>query len=143
LLVLYSTRENFAPAAIASVAKAFLDTCEFLQREGAYENDGVPTLGAAESSEVEPLPEPRIMAPTSMQSAETTKTAIVAALLEVGTIPHAEKNPFEDLAMNDVQVTLKGRLAHVQVLLDNVGFSILEKKIRRVKSMMGLDPTLN
>lgn len=37
VLTSFLSRENFAPAAIPPAARAYLETCEFLLREGAYE----------------------------------------------------------------------------------------------------------
>ena len=45
----YLSRENFAPAAIGPAAKAYLETCHYLQRERAYESDGDATEDKAES----------------------------------------------------------------------------------------------
>ena len=52
-LTSYLSRENFAPAAIPPAARAYLETCDFLLREGAYESD---PAGEGEGLESAPLP---------------------------------------------------------------------------------------
>jgi hypothetical protein len=51
----YLSRENFAPAAIAPAAKAYLETCQFLQREQAYESGSEEAERGAEPSNM-PVP---------------------------------------------------------------------------------------
>jgi hypothetical protein len=55
----YLKREGFATAALKSATKAFLETCRFLQQEGAYESDGDVVEGAPESSVPTPIEEAR------------------------------------------------------------------------------------
>ncbi len=57
----FLTREGFAAAAISPASKAFLETCRFLQQEGAYENDGESAPVASE-----PAPDPTSKEPTRM-----------------------------------------------------------------------------
>ncbi|MEK6637051.1 MAG: hypothetical protein AABY88_03095 [Pseudomonadota bacterium] len=45
-------RSGFAPAAIRPASKAFLETCQFLQRNGAYESDGIAVDDGGESADV-------------------------------------------------------------------------------------------
>lgn len=47
----FLTRSGFAPVAIRPASKAYLETCQFLQRNGAYESDGLTQQLAEESAD--------------------------------------------------------------------------------------------
>ncbi|MFZ5669275.1 MAG: hypothetical protein ACOY4K_07260 [Pseudomonadota bacterium] len=73
VLASYLSRENFAPAAIPPAARAYLETCDFLLREGAYESDlsgdelGEDSLPLSRSEPMmnapPPTPAPTMVAP--------------------------------------------------------------------------------
>jgi hypothetical protein len=48
----YLSRSGFAPAAIRPASKAYLETCQFLQRNGAYESDGSLMQEGSESADI-------------------------------------------------------------------------------------------
>lgn len=64
----FLSREGFAPAAIRPAAKAYLETCQFLQRNGAYESDGMRQEDASESADETDLKERRTMEMTPIRT---------------------------------------------------------------------------
>lgn len=82
-LTSYLSRENFAPAAIPPAARAYLETCDFLVREGAYEGDGDGDAGEAESGSPPrrepPMPSPAA-APALVQAAPIPAQQVVTKL---------------------------------------------------------------
>jgi len=73
----FLTREGFAGAAVGPASKAFLETCRFLQQEGAYESDGGRSVSAPESA-----PEPKTQVPPRMmhQPVASPPTPLTAGL---------------------------------------------------------------
>lgn len=64
----YLTRGGFAAAAVGPASKAFLETCRFLQQEGAYESDGEGRESGPESSAPTPVQESRTMQHVPIQT---------------------------------------------------------------------------
>lgn len=87
----YLSRENFASAAIGPAAKAYLETCHYLQREQAYES-GVDTVDEGSESPVHketmtmlntPAPAPA-SPPPAMRMAEPSQSGLRRDVFTLG-----------------------------------------------------------
>ena len=129
-LVSYLTRENFAPAAIGPAAKAFLETCDFLLRERAYESDG-------NEAAVEPESSGRTVQPDPMSSSTTLAPA--APLKVVEPVVAAVAVPIGDRPLNKINMNVADDRVHLEAVLDFRGLTLLEKKIANLKLLMAPD----
>lgn len=119
----YLSRSNFAPAAIPSAVKAYLETCYYLQRERAYESDPQTAAGPSESPPIEQM-EIRQMQPQPVYAAPMP-TPPVAAIPQI-----------EDLALNEPNLVIKSGTVRVEALLDYEGLAVLEEQIKALKMLM-------
>jgi hypothetical protein len=116
-------RSNFAQAAIGPASRAYLETCHYLQREGAYESDPEPAEVRSESA-----PQPRQGEPTLMHA----------------TAPHQAPPPgptppafAAELALNEPNINIQGqRLVRIDALLDAQGLIELESTIQALKMLI-------
>ncbi|HVR90177.1 MAG TPA: hypothetical protein VHG29_03650 [Novosphingobium sp.] len=76
----FLTRSGFAPVAIRPASKAYLETCQFLQRNGAYESDGETNPLAAESADQIDPKEPYAVSAQSTTINPATFAASVSAI---------------------------------------------------------------
>lgn len=51
----YMVRQGFSGAAIGGALSSYLETCRYLQQEGAYESHGAPTPPPVDSAEIDEL----------------------------------------------------------------------------------------
>lgn len=126
----YLSRTGFAPAAIGSATRAYLETCSFLQREGAYESGG--TAPPAEAESLAPIDEePQMQTPQPSSTTPTpTPSAPVAGqsrtLMSTRQLDH-----------NEVYLDFRGsHEVHVEGILDLNGILDLEEKLKAVKMLL-------
>jgi hypothetical protein len=120
----FLTRENFAEAAIGPAAKAYLETCQYLQREGAYESDAAGDGDDLESGSTQTSEEPKA-------------TQVTQSNTPVGSPPSLpQRAAISDMATNDMNLTVKGSLVHIEALLDLDGLAELEGKIAALRTLL-------
>lgn len=124
-LASYLTRQNFAAAAIGPAAKAYLDTCAFLQRENAYESVSVEDEFEAASPQALRRKE---TPPVSTQIVPTAPVALPPPALVAPTQA--------DLELNEPNLSIRGNTVRIEALLDFDGLSELEGKIQALKMLM-------
>ncbi|MGN8092791.1 hypothetical protein [Methylobacterium sp. 22177] len=123
-LTSYLTRAGFASAAIPYAAKAYLETCAYLQQENAYESVSVEDEFDAAS----PLAHPR--EETATMSSQFVATA------PSPTPPPAAVQAQSDLELNEPNLSIRGNTVRIEALLDFDGLSELESKIQALKMLM-------
>lgn len=64
----FLSRQGFAPVAIRPASKAYLETCQFLQRNDAYESVGIEQFEESESAETSELKDARTMEMTPIRT---------------------------------------------------------------------------
>ena len=80
----FLSRSGFSPAAIRPASRAYLETCQFLQRNGAYESDGTGGQTAEESADqIDPKEQSAVNAQLNAQ----VMTPNVAAPAFVSSMP--------------------------------------------------------
>jgi hypothetical protein len=126
-LTSYLTRAGFASAAIPYAAKAYLETCAYLQQENAYESVSVEDEFDAASPEAqrreETLPVSTQIVPTAPAAAAAPPPAVIAPSLA-------------DLELNEPNLSIRGNTVRIEALLDFDGLSELEGKIQALKMLM-------
>lgn len=110
----FLARSGFSPAAIRPACKAYLETCQFLQRNGAYESDGVVVEPASESADHVDLKEPKAV------NAQTT-------------MPVASNSPQSSIIRGDV-FTLQGG----GEVIANLPDSLTERDYEDLKDWLNL-----
>lgn len=125
-LASYLSRLNFAAVAIGPAAKAYLETCYFLQREGAYESAAQEEDEGAHSAH-DPVQE---SAPVQNQSAPNSGPNAVQA------ITSPLQPPAEELKLNEPNLSIRGGTVRVEALLDLDGLSELEEQLKALKMLL-------
>lgn len=120
-LASYLTRSNFSPGAILPAAKAYLETCYHLQREGAYESDPSGEEARAESDLASRREEPLSMN--------------VQPLLSVAGAPSVRPS-HDELTLNEPNLDIRGGTVRVEALLDYEGLSQLEEHLKALKMLL-------
>lgn len=120
----YLSRMNFAPAAIPPATRAYLETCQFLQREGAYESDANSPVDGPESArdqkKDEPVMQPSVSLPAPMPPSPPPAALSVATL-----------------ALNEPNITINGqRTVRIEALLDAAGLVSLEQTLTALKMLI-------
>lgn len=119
----FLSRSNFAPAAIPSAAKAYVETCQFLQREGAYESESSPEADRAES------------VPTAREEPDTVQSHV--------TITSPPVHRGSELQLNAPNFDIRaGTVVHVEGLLDLNGLADLERSISALKMLLKPRPPI-
>lgn len=129
-LASYLSRLNFAPAAIGPAAKAYLETCYYLQREGAYESE--PGEDHAEAE----LASANREEPTAMHTPQNMVTTASSAVPVTATPTVQNFQPAHELALNEIALNVRGGLVHVEARLDYDGLLELEQKLTALKMLM-------
>lgn len=123
-LTSYLTRSNFAQGAIGPASKAYLDTCSYLEREGAFERDS-----GTHQHDIEAVPISNREEPPLMQ----TQHPVIA---RPSAPPALQMPPTAALEPNEIALNIRGGLVHVEAILDYEGLSELEQKIAALKILM-------
>jgi hypothetical protein len=119
----YLSRSNFSPAAIGPAAKAYIETCRFLQLEGAYESGAPSANEGADSGSDRKREEP---GPMHVQP-------LAPAPPLVSPLPPAPA----DLELNEPNITINGRrTVRIEALLDAEGLGQLEEQIKALKMLI-------
>lgn len=126
-LTSYLTRAGFASAAIPYAAKAYLETCAYLQQENAYES-----VSAHREDEAPPAP-----SIDRREEPSPVSTQIVpAAPLAPPPPPVVVAPVLADLELNEPSLSIRGNTVRIEALLDFDGLSELEGKIQALKMLM-------
>lgn len=128
----FLSREGFASAAINPASKAFLETCRFLQQEGAYESDGDGVEVALESvasvpvQENKPVQHAPIITPSSAPSGVALRQDIFTLQgggFVTASLPESlSKQEYEDLKD---WLELMQRKAERKIVVMNAGQALI------------------
>jgi hypothetical protein len=121
----FLSRSGFASAAIGPATKAYLETCYFLQREGAYESGGNDAAVASEPTQ-EPIQESAMPPPPVERPVTASSTAMSPAAFMSGAAP----------ALNKINMNVKGAQVHLEALLDRKGIAALKKKLTSLEALL-------
>lgn len=124
-LASFLSRSGFASAAVGPATKAYLETCYFLQREGAYESDGNDAPETADAMADEPTPETR-MHPTTTSPAPQPQAHRA----------HRDESRAQDLSLNKINMNVTGAQVHLEALLDRKGIAALKKKLTSLEALL-------
>lgn len=122
----YLTRSGFASAAVGPATKAYLETCHFLQREGAYaENDTGQTDAVMDAD-----PE------TNSESGQRSTTAPPTEDRHSGSRHHQTILTPDENNLNKINMNIQGNLVHLEALLDWKGLQMLKRKIAGLEVLL-------
>jgi hypothetical protein len=108
----FLSRANFATAAIGPAAKAYLETCRFLQQEGAYESDSAPRSDDGESGASHEPERPTVMStPSPQQVAPPPAAPAQGATRPPEALPSTHRRDVFSLEEGDVTITLPSALS--------------------------------
>lgn len=124
-LASYLSRLNFMRTAIGPAAKAYLETCYYLQREGAYESDP-----QSEDTRADSALTPRHEEPTSM-SVQTSVASNPAPSFAPSALAAVD-----ELTLNEPNLSIRGGTVRVEALLDFDGLSQLEEHLKALKMLL-------
>lgn len=115
----YLSRQGFAQAAIGPASRAYLETCYYLQREGAYKSESVSDPDEAGSTPI-------------MQREESPPMHVQAAPVSV-----SPPSPMPtELDLNEPQFDIRGGTIRVEALVDYEGLTLLEEQIRGLRAVL-------
>lgn len=126
----YLSRSGFASAAISPATRAYLETCAFLQREGAYDSrldhQAAMLDGEAESDDIE---NSNFVDVVFEETAKNNK-------FESGTQRRINSR---ELALNEPYLDVRGtREVHIEGIFDRAGLDVLENTIAALKMLLKL-----
>lgn len=119
-LASYLSRSNFSPAAIGPATKAYIETCRFLQLEGAYDIGG----GQRDEDINSTLTEEE---PARMQAHQPSTASPPAPPPAMATVP----------TVNEPNINIQGgRTVRIDALLDYNGLDLLKQQIDALKMLL-------
>jgi len=116
----YLSRQGFAAAAIGPASRAYLETCYFLQREGAYKSESVREEESADSAPSHAREES-----PKMQTHQNPPPA-----------PPPTAPPPTDLHLNETNFDIRGLTVRVEALVDYEGLTLLEEQIKGLRILL-------
>jgi len=119
-------RQGFAQRAVGPAGRAYMETCRFLQQEGAYESEGADPLNDLESSEDMSHAEDKNMYTPDSERAPPPKV-------------EAPQPPPSGVGLNDIRLEIDGSTGSVTARFDRQGLARLIKKLERLQGVMDDD----
>lgn len=130
-LTSFLSREGFASAAISPAARAYLDTCSFLQQEHAYDFDVALRDPAPESTPTAADME------THMDSTDTLERPTDASAPTPNAPPSRQQRDSRELSLNEPHLDIKGtREVRIEGIFDHAGLVELEGKLAALKMLL-------
>lgn len=132
-LTSYLSRSGFASAAISPASRAYLETCAFLQREGAYDLTESDHFGETVSSSED--------GDAAQTKAESANTPTPEGHIYGGSTRSTPFKQGRELMLNEPYLDVRGtREVHIEGVFNREGLEALENTIVALKLLLKAQP---